>query len=267
MPAFFKAKCADLTPFLGGDAAKDYPYPAALPTYTWKNSISAIEGQLFLVPIQRHLPTFPGYGGSFLPQIEAWETEIGAGYVPKDGDDSNRVLQALTHPQQRQWGFGFPPRGGAANTVGPSGVAVVAAPLYGGPNIWRHDSSGHLLRDWETQEYKAAAGYVRDLMASGVFPPDISTAQYGPGDHAERKYVVAINGYGNAWADLWRRGLLLSYGVQDQAYKLNDKGNPVPTQDGIARSALVPWQYIARRLEKRAGDQIKREYLQVMAAG
>ena len=53
LPAFLKAKCADLTPYLGGDAAKDYPYLAAIPTYAWKNSISAIDGQLFLVPIHR----------------------------------------------------------------------------------------------------------------------------------------------------------------------------------------------------------------------
>ena len=29
LPQFFKSKCADLTPYLSGDAAKDYPYLAA----------------------------------------------------------------------------------------------------------------------------------------------------------------------------------------------------------------------------------------------
>jgi putative aldouronate transport system substrate-binding protein len=128
-------------------------------------------------------------------------------------------------------------------------------------------------------------------------------------EHSAGKYAVAIDGYGNAWADLWRRGLsvnrhyhmlppfaaetsirpntlltkgfismnalkkapperiqeilrvmsylaspfgseedlLLSYGIKDQDYTLDGRGNPVPTQDGIARSAFVPWQYIARR--------------------
>ena len=45
LPAFFKAKCADLSPYLSGDAAKEYPYLAALPTPAWKNSISAIDGR------------------------------------------------------------------------------------------------------------------------------------------------------------------------------------------------------------------------------
>jgi hypothetical protein len=58
LPAFFKAQCADLTPCLAGDAAKEYPYLAAIPTYAWKNSVSAIDGALFLIPIQRHLPIF-----------------------------------------------------------------------------------------------------------------------------------------------------------------------------------------------------------------
>ena len=32
LPGFFKAKCADLTPYLAGDAAKDYPFLAAITT-------------------------------------------------------------------------------------------------------------------------------------------------------------------------------------------------------------------------------------------
>ncbi|MBV9579179.1 MAG: hypothetical protein JO057_11385 [Chloroflexi bacterium] len=308
LPAFFKAKCADLTPYLAGDAAKDYPYLAALPTYAWKNSTAAIDGQLFLVPIQRHLPTFPGNGGYFFAQTEAWNQDIGATTFPKNGDDFKRMLQALTHPQQGQWGFGYSPNGGSASTVGPFGVAVFAAQLYGGPNIWRLDQGGKLLRDWETDEYKAATSYVRDLMASGIFPPDASTIGQSRPLHAAGRYAVAIDGYGNSMADLWRRGLperhfqllpffsgesgvqpnallskgyislnalkkappdrikellrlmnymaspfgseedlLLSYGIKDQDYTLDERGNPLPTPDGLARSAFVPWQYIARR--------------------
>jgi putative aldouronate transport system substrate-binding protein len=41
--------------------------------------------------------------------------------------------------------------------------------------------------------------------------------------------------------------LLLSYGLKDQDYTSDAKGNPFPTADGLARSQFVPWQYIARR--------------------
>ena len=106
LQAFFKAKCADLTPYLAGDAAKDYPYLAAIPTYAWKNSVSAIDGALYLVPIQRHLPTFPGFGGYFFANTDMWNSEIGEGYTPKDADDFKRILVALTKPQENRWGIG-----------------------------------------------------------------------------------------------------------------------------------------------------------------
>jgi putative aldouronate transport system substrate-binding protein len=41
--------------------------------------------------------------------------------------------------------------------------------------------------------------------------------------------------------------LLLSYGLKDQDYTLDDKLNPVPSSEGVTRSLYVPWQYIARR--------------------
>jgi putative aldouronate transport system substrate-binding protein len=40
--------------------------------------------------------------------------------------------------------------------------------------------------------------------------------------------------------------LLLSYGLKDQDYTLDAKGNPVPTPDGIPRASYVPWRYIAQ---------------------
>jgi putative aldouronate transport system substrate-binding protein len=40
--------------------------------------------------------------------------------------------------------------------------------------------------------------------------------------------------------------LLLTYGLKDQDYTLDPKGNPVPTPDGIGRAGYVPWRYIAQ---------------------
>ncbi|MDE3075892.1 MAG: hypothetical protein KGJ86_10730, partial [Chloroflexota bacterium] len=39
LPDFIKAQCADLTPYLSGDAIKEYPFLASIPTYAWKNSL------------------------------------------------------------------------------------------------------------------------------------------------------------------------------------------------------------------------------------
>jgi putative aldouronate transport system substrate-binding protein len=40
--------------------------------------------------------------------------------------------------------------------------------------------------------------------------------------------------------------LLLSYGLENQDYTLDDQGNPKPTTDGTARAGYVPWRYIAQ---------------------
>jgi putative aldouronate transport system substrate-binding protein len=40
--------------------------------------------------------------------------------------------------------------------------------------------------------------------------------------------------------------LLLSYGLKDQDYTLDSRGNPMPSADGTARAGYVPWRYIAQ---------------------
>ena len=306
LQSFFKAKCADLTPYLAGDAAKDYPYLAAIPTYAWKNSVSAFDGALYLIPIQRHLPTFPGFGGYVFANTAMWNKDIGEGYVPKDADDFKRILLALTKPQENRWGIGNQGTAGSAGEGGPFAVSTFGA-MFGAPHNWKLDPSGKLIRNRETEEYKAAVGFVRDLIAAGVYPPDVATLQQSRPLHAQGRFAVAVDGYGNAWSDLWRQGLqfnnrfqmlkpfaasaggkpqaflshgfismnalkkaspdrikellrimnflaapfgsqedvLLTYGLKDQDYTLDDKANPVPTNDGIARAQYVPWKYIA----------------------
>ena len=39
---------------------------------------------------------------------------------------------------------------------------------------------------------------------------------------------------------------LRAYGLKDQDYSLDAKGNPRPTPDGISRAGYVPWRYLAQ---------------------
>ena len=99
---FLAAQCADLTPYLGGDAAKDYPNLAAIPTYAWKNSGCARNGKLYMLPIERYYP-----GSMLLKNSEPSTTRrIGKDYTPKNADDFKRVLQQLNKPSQNQWAIG-----------------------------------------------------------------------------------------------------------------------------------------------------------------
>ncbi|GAC1318792.1 MAG: extracellular solute-binding protein [Chloroflexota bacterium] len=305
LPAFFKSKCADLTPYLSGDAAKEYPNLAAIPTPAWKNSISAIDGALYLIPIHRQMTSIPPYGGNFFRNVDQWDTELGQNYVPKSSDDFKRALTALTKPQENRWGIGSWGAGGQLFGMG------CFAQVFNAPNQWKLDAAGKLLRDRETEEYKAAVGFMRDLFAAGVYWPDSISSQGNVRDgFAGKKFAVSPEGQGNSWIDFWQRGqvlnpptrfgmidpfpaqagqkpihflgtgfvsmnalrkaspdrikeilrvinwlaapfgsqedLLLTYGIKDQDYTLDDKGNPKPTQDGTQRAGYVPWRYIAQ---------------------
>ncbi|MBV8084490.1 MAG: hypothetical protein JO247_06705 [Chloroflexi bacterium] len=298
LPAFFKAKCADLTPFLSGSAAKDYPNLAAIPTYAWKNTSSAIDGHLYMIPIHRYLP-----GSTFLyKQKETWDKVIGPGVNPKTLDDLTKMLKQLNNPAGGVYAFGdF----WSFNRYGINGFAQI----MGAPNGWRLESSGKLTKDWETEEFKAAVSYVRDLWAQNLMHPDSNTSTGNSRDaFVAGKYLTCMELYGNGWNDFWRRGLLnnppyhfefippfakdggkyityvtggfiatnvlkagsperikevlrilnwlaapfgsaedllLTYGIKDQDYTVDSKGNPVLTANGKQNAGYVPWQYVA----------------------
>jgi putative aldouronate transport system substrate-binding protein len=195
-PQFLQAKAADLTPFLAGDAAKDYPNLAAIPTTAWKNGGCAYQGRLYMVPIHRYLP-----GQMLVKNSSVWDKEIGPDYVPKSADDFKRILQTLTRPGQEFYGIGA-----AQDTV--MLVPTISA-SFGAPNGWRLEAGGRLTRDIETPEFKEATNYVHDLYASGVFHPNSTTWASGVIARAQfaiGKFAVFRDPF-NGWQDAWRQAL------------------------------------------------------------
>jgi putative aldouronate transport system substrate-binding protein len=293
LPQFLQSKAADLTPYLAGDAAKDYPNLAAIPTQAWQNAGCAYQGKLYLIPIHRYLPS-----QMFVKNVEAWDAELGKDYVPKNADDFKRALQALTKPQQGFYGIAA-----AQDTV--MHVATFAS-IFGAPNGWKLESDGKLVKDVETPEYKDAVAYTRDLFASGVFHPDslnmagnvIARTQF-----YAQKFAIhrdPINGWQDAWrhamgvftvrplplfpahdggktshfitgGHLWATAIkkgtpertkellrimnwlaapfgsaedqLLTFGLKDVDYTLDDNGNPTLTPQGNNDANYVPWKY------------------------
>jgi putative aldouronate transport system substrate-binding protein len=306
LPAFFKSKCADLTPYLSGDGAKDYPYLAALPTPAWKNSVSVVDGALYLIPIHRQMTSIPPAAGNFFKNDGMWDPVLGHDYVPKNADDFKRALTQLNRPNENRWAIG---NAGANPPDGLFGLGGYLQ-MFGAPNRWKLDG-GKLIRDRETEEYKAAVGYLRDIVASGLMHPDApGWTQSRTDGFVPQKIAVSVEGQGNSWVDFWQRGLqlnppatynmvkpfpaqdsmkpiqflgtgfvsmnvlkkaspdrikellrimnwlaspfgseedlLLTYGLEGQDYTKDDKGNPKPTPEGIARAGYVPWRYIAQ---------------------
>jgi putative aldouronate transport system substrate-binding protein len=159
VPDFVRSQCADLTPYLSGNAIKDYPNLATLPTLAWKSCI--FNGGIYGVPISR-----PPFNQVQIIRKDLFDA-TGLG-VPKTADDLKKVLVAITNAPDR-WGTG---------ALGSMAFNLTAgSPLlstFGVPNNWRQ-TSGKLMKDFETDEFKAAVGYARDLFAAGVYHPDSVT--------------------------------------------------------------------------------------------
>jgi putative aldouronate transport system substrate-binding protein len=198
MADFFKARCADLTPYLAGDAIKDYPNLANIPTHSWYNANCVIDGQLFQWPINRYLPASGTY---FFKNLEMWNQRVGENVAPRDATDLKKIMQQLNDPNNSVWAIGN--NSGGTFNLGLSGYAM----MFGAPYRWGLDSKGSLVKDWETEQYKAAVGYVRDLWAAGLIWPDATTSQNSRTNLVGKKFAMSVEGFGNSWNDFWLRGL------------------------------------------------------------
>src|SRR5260370_5685291 len=163
---FVQAQCSDLTPYLAGDSARDYPNLAAVPGYAYKGAGGVFDNHLYGIPIHRYLPAF-----WFFRNTDIRDKEIGADVVPKDAEDFKKILQQLNRPQENRWAIG---------NYGPNGSTMYGISsfleMFGAPNMWGMDASGKLVRDRETDQFKAAWSYVKDLMTSVLSPPTFQRA-------------------------------------------------------------------------------------------
>ncbi|HEV7662610.1 MAG TPA: hypothetical protein VGQ62_03675, partial [Chloroflexota bacterium] len=98
LPQFLQTRCADLSPYLSGDAVKDYPFLAAIPTFAWQNSGCAFNGHLYMLPLQRYVA-----GQALFKNTTYYDAEIGKDYVPKDAADLKKVFQQLHRPQEDRY--------------------------------------------------------------------------------------------------------------------------------------------------------------------
>ncbi|MGH2365753.1 MAG: hypothetical protein ACRDHX_14015, partial [Chloroflexota bacterium] len=158
LPAFLEASCADLTPLLSGDAVKAYPNLANYPTYAWQAPGVVYNNKIFAVPVARAI------GGNALQVHQQAAAKYDIGPI-KSAADFKKALQRATNPKAGVWGI-------SDQTM--TFTPLLAAQIFGAPNNWKLES-GKLIKDYETEEYKAGIGFLRDLWAAGVYHPYFST--------------------------------------------------------------------------------------------
>jgi putative aldouronate transport system substrate-binding protein len=195
LPEFLQSQCMDLTALVGGDAIKNFPNLANLPPFVWRNAV--FNNRIYAIPSARASIS----GAMQFGKGKLLDTVGGASF--KDPDDFLRAMQQLTVPGT-QYGLGAT-SGAPAN--GLPGIATYFLESFGAPNIWQL-SNGKLIKDWETDEFKAAIAYVRKLWDAGVIYPDSPTATVNQG---------AQNFYAGKYA-LWTNSLVIGDTVWNRAF-------------------------------------------------
>ncbi len=180
-PDFLKAKCADLTPYLSGDAVKDYPNLANFPAFSWKNGV--FNNGIYAIPCP-----YPVYSWVLWTHQELLDQ---AGLpLPKSADDFKKTLVAMTKPDQNQWGIG------TENTYGFTMITGLFPAMFGAPAYWGVDNNGKFTYTAETDGYRQALSFARELYVAGVFTPksltyDVSSKR---NDFTARRFAFDYDG-------------------------------------------------------------------------
>ncbi len=183
IPVFAKTWCADLTSYLSGDAVKEYPNLANFASTSWK------------VPIKNAglagIPTVQPLTGPVLLANQGFVDQAGVGPL-KAADDFKRLCKALSNPQSNRWAIGVT----NDNTSGPYSMWIFQG-MFRAPNNWRMEPDGKLVKDIEAEEYKAALGYLRDLVAAGYVSPDLKTNADLNNDVLSTRVAMRANSWPN----------------------------------------------------------------------
>ncbi|MGW1612432.1 extracellular solute-binding protein [Streptomyces sp. NPDC002285] len=155
IPSAIIGKFADLGPHLSGDAVKEYPNLAAIPTDAWQRSIFG--GKL------RGLPMPASYVVNIVPfyRKDIFDKE---GYeIPTSGDEFMALAKDITNAKAKRWACGDM-KWTAFNAFGVLSGSEKAL----GWNL----VDGKLVYRAETEEYLEALEWTRKLFAAGVVHPD-----------------------------------------------------------------------------------------------
>jgi len=212
-PSLLEKRFTNLTEHLSGDAVKEYPNLANIPTRTWKSTV--FNGAIYGIPITRG-----AIGAYHFIRQDLFEA-AGLSPEPKSYDELIETGKALTDPKKRRWAYGLynQPR-------------QLLGRMNGEPNVWREEG-GKLTHAYETDEYKQTITDLIAMWKSGVMHPDSFNAAQ-PFKALFNAGTVAINaadGYPG-----WNQYIL------DNASNPNFKLGlmPVYKRDG---SELAQWAY------------------------
>jgi putative aldouronate transport system substrate-binding protein len=185
---FLNSSCADLTPYLSGDAVKDYPNLANLPTSGWLPTV--FNNKIMTVPV------VSGGVRSNAPILFARWGDLDKAGISKISslDEFSGIAKQLNNPSGNRWALG-------ANKF-----AYWMTQVYAGPNNWR-ESGGKFTKDWETPEFQQAVAYHRELWDAGLFHPDSAALTGSPAgaQYYAGRFVFSAYASWSSYQTTWDR--------------------------------------------------------------
>ncbi|MGC9379191.1 extracellular solute-binding protein [Streptomyces sp. MH13] len=188
IPSAIISKFADLGPYLSGDAVKDFPNLAAIPTDAWQRSIFG--GKL------RGLPMPSSYVSGIVPlyRQDIFEKE---GYeVPRSCDEFMALAKEATNAKAKRWAC-LDMKWTAFNAFGV---------LSGNEkSLGWNQVDGKLIYRAETDEYLEALEWTRKLFAAGVVHPDAKLGKSNAADPGPKFAAGEFLVYNQDISQWWSR--------------------------------------------------------------
>lgn len=243
IPSAITSKFADLGPYLSGDAVKEYPNLAAIPTDAWQRSIFG--GKL------RGLPMPASYVTNIVPlyRQDLFDKE---GYeLPGSADEFLALAKEITNARAKRWACGDM-KWTAFNAFGV---------LSGGEKPLGWDLvDGKLVNRVETQEYLEALEWTRKLFAAGCVHPDFELGKSASTDPGPKFAAGEFLIYNNDISQWYSR--TAEQASQNPAFKVS--GMDIFGHDG-GRPTLWATQpaNIFAFVSKKASESVIRDALAV----
>lgn len=155
----------DLTPYLTGDAIKEWPNLAAIPAPIWKNL--SLRGKIYGVPKTRHT------AGDPLIVRGDWLEKMG-NPKPKNAEEFFKLMTDFTMTDFDGKGKPFA-LSSDVRTQNKFSINFFQQ-MFRVPNQWRVNPDGTLTYYLETEEFRQTLDYMRRLFTANVFHPDAAMA-------------------------------------------------------------------------------------------
>ncbi|MFI9562161.1 extracellular solute-binding protein [Streptomyces rishiriensis] len=185
IPSAIISKFADLGPYLSGDAVKEYPNLAAIPTDAWQRSIFG--GKLL------GLPQPSPYVTGIVPLYRKDVFDKKGYTVPRSADEFMALAKEITDAKAKRWACldmkwtAWQMFGVLSGSEKPLGWNLV---------------DGKLVNRVETDEYLEALEWTRKLFAAGVVHPDAELGKTAPDPgpkFAAGEFLIYANNISQWW--------------------------------------------------------------------